>query len=120
MEATSTATALRRLSILSSHFRTHCSYLQVSAFNCSSTDGENQENGCVFCLIVRGEAPALKTHIHIIPRKASDCLWTSESLSRCPLKSDEAQKLADGIKENLSISNNIEDSKGHGSSLIVN
>ncbi|XP_015077031.1 adenylylsulfatase HINT3 [Solanum pennellii] len=199
MEATSTATALRRLSLISSHFRTHCSSLQVSAFNCSSTDGENHENGCVFCMIVRGEAPALKvyeddvclcildanplcfghslvipkshftslqetpssvvaamssklplissavmkatgcdsfnllvnngaaagqviyhTHIHIIPRKASDCLWTSETLSRCPLKSDEAQKLADGIRENLSISNNIEDSKGQGSSLIVN
>ncbi|XP_055830265.1 adenylylsulfatase HINT3 isoform X2 [Solanum dulcamara] len=201
MEATSasTATALRRLSLLSSHFRTHCFSPQVAAFNCSSSNGENQENGCVFCMIVRGEAPALKvyeddvclcildanplcfghslvipkshfpslqetppsvvaamsskvplissavmkatgcdsfnllvnngaaagqviyhTHIHIIPRKESDCLWTSESLSRCPLKSDEAQKLADGIRENLSFSNNIEDSKGQGSSLIVN
>ncbi|XP_025887094.1 histidine triad family protein isoform X2 [Solanum lycopersicum] len=161
MEATSTATALRRLSLISSHFRTHCSSLQVSPFSCSSTDGENHENGCVFCMIVRGKAPALKvvaamssklplissavmkatgcdsfnllvnngaaagqviyhTHIHIIPRKASDCLWTSETLSRCPLKSDEAQKLADGIRENLSISSNIEDSKGQGSSLVVN
>ncbi|CAN4102171.1 unnamed protein product [Withania somnifera] len=198
--SSSTATALRRLSLLSSHFPTHCSSSpQLEAFNCSSTNGENQENGCVFCLIVKGEAPAVKvyeddvclcildanplcfghslvipkshfpslqetppsvvaamsskvplissavmkatdcdsfnllvnngaaagqviyhTHIHIIPRKASDCLWTSESLSRCPLKSDEAQKLADGIRENLLFSNNFEDSKGQGSSFIVN
>lgn len=81
--------------------------------------------GCdSFNLLVNNGAAAgqviYHTHIHIIPRKASDCLWTSETLSRCPLKSDEAQKLADGIRENLSISNNIEDSKGQGSSLIVN
>ncbi|PHT44661.1 hypothetical protein CQW23_13819 [Capsicum baccatum] len=195
------STALRRLSLISSHFPlTHCSSSPHLGFNSSSSsNGENQKNTCVFCLIVRGKAPSIKvyedevclcildanplcfghslvipkshfpslqetppsvvaamsskvplissavmkatgcdsfnllvnngaaagqviyhTHIHIIPRKASDCLWTSESLSRCPLKSDEAQKLADGIRENLSFSNNFEDSKGQGSSLIVN
>ncbi|XP_025887093.1 histidine triad family protein isoform X1 [Solanum lycopersicum] len=181
MEATSTATALRRLSLISSHFRTHCSSLQVSPFSCSSTDGENHENGCVFCMIVRGKAPALKVyeddvclcildanplcfgHSLVIPKshftslqetpssvvaamssklplissavmKATGCdsfnLLVNNgaaagqviyhTLSRCPLKSDEAQKLADGIRENLSISSNIEDSKGQGSSLVVN
>ncbi|XP_059297777.1 adenylylsulfatase HINT3 [Lycium ferocissimum] len=200
MEAT--AIALRRLSLISSHFPTHCSSSsQLTAFNCSSTTNEedNQEIGCVFCLIVRGKSPSLKvyeddvclcildanplcfghslvipkshfsslqetppsvvaamcskvplissavmkatgcdsfnllvnngaaagqviyhTHLHIIPRKASDCLWTSESLTRCSLKSDEALKLADDIRENLSFSNNYEDNKGHGPSLVVN
>ncbi|KAK4363686.1 hypothetical protein RND71_018927 [Anisodus tanguticus] len=65
MEAT--ATALRRLSLLSSHFRTHWSSPQVgfnsSSSSSSSTNGEeNQENSCIFCQIVRGKAPALKVY----------------------------------------------------------
>uniref|UniRef100_A0A5B7AB75 Putative histidine triad nucleotide-binding protein 1 n=1 Tax=Davidia involucrata TaxID=16924 RepID=A0A5B7AB75_DAVIN len=61
------------------------------------------------------------THIHIIPRKARDCLWASESLRRCPLKLDqETSQLADRIREQLLFSDKSEDSKGHGSSLVAN
>ncbi|KAL3517859.1 hypothetical protein ACH5RR_020448 [Cinchona calisaya] len=59
------------------------------------------------------------THIHIIPRKASDCLWASESLRRRKLKLDqEALRLACSIRDRLQLLDNFEDSKGHGSSLI--
>ncbi|KAM1660889.1 hypothetical protein ACFX2K_003827 [Malus domestica] len=61
------------------------------------------------------------THIHIIPRKALDCLWASESLRRRPLNSDqEASRLADHVREQLSISDNSKISKGEGSSLTEN
>ncbi|KAL8026884.1 hypothetical protein ABFX02_14G058700 [Erythranthe guttata] len=51
------------------------------------------------------------THIHIIPRKAHDCLWRSESIRRRPLKLDqEASQLADQIRESLNCANNYEDS----------
>ncbi|KAI9072228.1 hypothetical protein K1719_008961 [Acacia pycnantha] len=42
------------------------------------------------------------THIHIIPRKARDCLWTSESLQRRPLNLDgEASQLVARVQEQL-------------------
>ncbi|CAK7349415.1 unnamed protein product [Dovyalis caffra] len=50
------------------------------------------------------------THIHIIPRKACDCLWTTESLQRNPLNFDqEASRLVNCVREQLS--NISEDSK---------
>ncbi|XP_031255671.1 adenylylsulfatase HINT3-like [Pistacia vera] len=56
------------------------------------------------------------THIHIIPRKARDCLWASESLRRHPLKLDqETSRLADQVRKQLS--NISEDTKGIESSL---
>ncbi|KAH6836813.1 histidine triad nucleotide-binding 3 [Perilla frutescens var. hirtella] len=83
--------------------------------------------GCdSFNLLVNNGAAAgqviYHTHIHIIPRKANDCLWTSESLRRRPLKLDqEISRLADHIRESLTFLNNYEDSKGQGStSLVVN
>ncbi|MBA0769780.1 hypothetical protein Gotri_018479 [Gossypium trilobum] len=43
-----------------------------------------------------------QTHIHIIPRKAGDCLWTSESLHRRTLKVDqETSGLANRVRELL-------------------
>nr|XP_016514605.1 PREDICTED: uncharacterized HIT-like protein MT1300 [Nicotiana tabacum] len=75
-------------------------------------------------LVNNGEAAGqvvFHTHIHIIPRKASDCLWASESLRRRPLKLDqEAKKLGKNIRENLPSLGNIEDSKGQVSDLIGN
>jgi len=51
------------------------------------------------------------THIHIIPRKACDCLWASESLQRRPLKLDEeALRLANSVREQLSFDGKLEDS----------
>ncbi|KAK3029386.1 hypothetical protein RJ639_039730 [Escallonia herrerae] len=61
------------------------------------------------------------THIHIIPRKARDCLWTSESLQRRPLRLDqEASGLADCVREQLSYSDKSIDSKGQASSHVEN
>ncbi|KAF7825866.1 adenylylsulfatase HINT3 [Senna tora] len=52
------------------------------------------------------------THIHIIPRKAYDCLWTSESLQRRPLKLDEeASQLAARVQEQMLPSEITQDSK---------
>ncbi|PIN20937.1 Zinc-binding protein of the histidine triad (HIT) family [Handroanthus impetiginosus] len=82
--------------------------------------------GCdSFNLLVNNGAAAgqvvYHTHIHIIPRKARDCLWTSESIRRHPLKPDqEASRLANCIRENLSFVNLYEDSKGQDSSLVGN
>ncbi|KAL2508237.1 histidine triad nucleotide-binding 3 [Forsythia ovata] len=82
--------------------------------------------GCdAFNLLVNNGAAAgqvvFHTHIHIIPRKAHDCLWASESLRRRPLTLDqEASHLANCIRENLSFSNNLEDIKVQSSSLIGN
>nr|GMD28041.1 adenylylsulfatase HINT3 [Ipomoea batatas] len=75
-----------------------------------------------FNLLVNNGAAAgqvvFHTHIHIIPRKASDCLWASESLRRRKLKLDhEALQLAYSIREKLPFFDNLEDSKGQGSSL---
>ncbi|KAM7262871.1 hypothetical protein ACFE04_000554 [Oxalis oulophora] len=66
--------------------------------------------GCEsFNLLVNSGAPAgqviYHTHIHIIPRKPSDCLWTSESFGsrRRTLNFDQsAYKLADHVREQLS------------------
>ncbi|XP_047310986.1 adenylylsulfatase HINT3 [Impatiens glandulifera] len=42
------------------------------------------------------------THLHIIPRKTHDCLWTSESLRRLPLKlGQEALRLLEEIRKEL-------------------
>ncbi|KAK8694156.1 hypothetical protein V6N13_071713 [Hibiscus sabdariffa] len=59
-----------------------------------------------FNLLVNNGAAAgqviFHTHIHIIPRKADDCLWTSESLHRRPLKIDsETSGLANRVRELL-------------------
>ncbi|KAL5865803.1 hypothetical protein ACOSQ3_003317 [Xanthoceras sorbifolium] len=64
--------------------------------------------GCdSFNLLVNNGAAAgqviFHTHIHIIPRKASDCLWASESLMRRPLKLDkETSQLTNQVREQLS------------------
>ncbi|KAL3649274.1 Histidine triad nucleotide-binding protein 3 [Castilleja foliolosa] len=63
--------------------------------------------GCdSFNLLVNNGAAAgqviYHTHIHVIPRKAHDCLWTSESLRRRPMKLDqEASQLAARVRESL-------------------
>ncbi|KAK4573666.1 hypothetical protein RGQ29_031567 [Quercus rubra] len=64
-----------------------------------------------FNLVVNNGASAgqviFHTHIHIIPRKAHDCLWPSENLRRRRLKLDQdVFKLVDCVREQLSISNN--------------
>ncbi|KAI4356324.1 hypothetical protein L6164_000355 [Bauhinia variegata] len=52
------------------------------------------------------------THVHIIPRKAYDCLWASESLRRHPLNLDkEASQLAARVQEQLMLSDIWQDSK---------
>ncbi|BBH09983.1 histidine triad nucleotide-binding 3 [Prunus dulcis] len=73
------------------------------------------DSGLLSCYI------AIRTHIHIIPRKALDCLWASESLQRRPLNLDqEAPRLVDRVREQLSLPDDSEDSKGQGSSLTRN
>ncbi|XP_050252462.1 adenylylsulfatase HINT3 isoform X3 [Quercus robur] len=64
-----------------------------------------------FNLVVNNGASAgqviFHTHIHIIPQKAHDCLWPSESLRRRRLKLDQdVFKLVDSVREQLSVSNN--------------
>ncbi|EXB84498.1 hypothetical protein L484_015829 [Morus notabilis] len=62
------------------------------------------------------------THIHIIPRKARDCLWASESLRRHPLQLDgEASRLANRVREqlSLSLSSNAKESEGEEASSLV-
>lgn len=59
-----------------------------------------------FNLLVNNGASAgqvvFHTHIHIIPRRAHDCLWTTESLRRRPLKfNHEASQLASCVREQL-------------------
>ncbi|PSR94961.1 Adenylylsulfatase [Actinidia chinensis var. chinensis] len=81
--------------------------------------------GCdSFNLLVNNGASAgqviFHTHLHIIPRKARDCLWASESLPSRPLKLDqETSKLADRIRKELLFSDNSKDDVGQGSSLSV-
>ncbi|XAR58769.1 hypothetical protein NMG60_11014300 [Bertholletia excelsa] len=61
------------------------------------------------------------THLHIIPRKARDCLWASESLPRRPLKLDqETNLLADRIRKELLVLDSSEDNKAQGSALMMN
>ncbi|XP_027114096.1 adenylylsulfatase HINT3-like [Coffea arabica] len=80
--------------------------------------------GCdSFNLLVNNGAAAgqviFHTHIHIIPRKASDCLWASESLRRRKLKLDqEALRLARSIRDRLQFVESFDESKGQGSSLL--
>ncbi|KAK9053555.1 hypothetical protein SSX86_024629 [Deinandra increscens subsp. villosa] len=76
-----------------------------------------------FNLLVNNGADAgqviFHTHIHIIPRRAQDYLWASESLKRQPLKLDqEACHLVNSIKQQLSFEDRFEDSKDHGTTLI--
>ncbi|KAK4408703.1 60S ribosomal protein L32-1 [Sesamum angolense] len=177
------ALARRRLALFASHVSPPAGTSLptcLSASACAShTNGDKQikkgdSSVCVFCKIIGGEAPAVKsakvqhwkdsekiiaamcskvplisnavmkatgcdsfnllvnngaaagqviyhTHIHIIPRKAHDCLWTSESLPRRWLKLDqEASQLANRIRESIVFVNNYEsdDSKGQASSLV--
>lgn len=52
------------------------------------------------------------THIHVIPRKAYDSLWTSESLRRYPLNLDEeTSQLAARVQEQMLLSNICHDRK---------
>ncbi|CAN1172366.1 Adenylylsulfatase HINT3 [Linum perenne] len=73
-----------------------------------------------FNLLVNNGAAAgqviYHTHIHIIPRKTNDCLWTTESLPRYPLIFDqEASHLVSSVREQLL--NVSSDYKGHESGL---
>ncbi|PWA40027.1 hypothetical protein CTI12_AA566670 [Artemisia annua] len=137
----------RRLSIIASHIHpvnpvtvaNSSSSGVVSSSKCSESEKEcsnlsSSESDCVFCKIVKGDSPALKlyeddscvcfldnnpTHVHIIPRRARDRLWASESLQRHPLKSDpEVLHLVDNIRQQLSFVEGFENSKDHGSTLI--
>ncbi|KAK7845596.1 dicer-like protein 4 [Quercus suber] len=47
-----------------------------------------------------------QTHIHIIPRKAHDCLWPSEFRGRRLKLDQDVFKLVDSVREQLSVSNN--------------
>ncbi|XP_040995546.1 adenylylsulfatase HINT3 [Juglans microcarpa x Juglans regia] len=82
--------------------------------------------GCdSFNLLVNNGAEAgqviFHTHIHIIPRKARDCLWPSESLRRHPLKLDQNTfKLVNCVQEELSPAGNTEDVNDRGSTLAKN
>ncbi|KAG2669671.1 hypothetical protein I3760_14G042900 [Carya illinoinensis] len=82
--------------------------------------------GCdSFNLLVNNGAEAgqviFHTHIHIIPRKARDCLWPSESLRRHPLKLDQNTfKLVNCVQEELSPAGNTKDGNDQGSALAKN
>ncbi|KAK2414017.1 Histidine triad nucleotide-binding protein 3 [Trifolium repens] len=74
--------------------------------------------GCnSFNLLINNGAAAgqviFHTHMHIIPRKAFDCLWTSESLLRRPLNlnDEKVSQLAACIQEQLMVSDICEESK---------
>ncbi|GAB2254322.1 hypothetical protein Droror1_Dr00022131 [Drosera rotundifolia] len=80
--------------------------------------------GCdSFNLLVNNGAAAgqviFHTHIHLIPRKASDCLWASESLRRLSLQLDtEASQLAKCIRDQMSIaSDDVIEMQNQGTSL---
>ncbi|KAK9138928.1 hypothetical protein Sjap_009522 [Stephania japonica] len=67
-------------------------------------------------LVNTGEAAGqviFHTHLHIIPRKARDRLWTSKSFRRLTIQENhEATQLADCIKKHLILQeNNCEDEK---------
>lgn len=70
-----------------------------------------------FNLLINNGAAAgqviFHTHMHIIPRKAFDCLWTSESLLRRPLNlnDEKVSQLAACIQEQLMVSDICEESK---------
>ncbi|CAJ2670047.1 unnamed protein product [Trifolium pratense] len=74
--------------------------------------------GCnSFNLLINNGAAAgqviFHTHMHIIPRKAFDCLWNSESLLRHPLNLDDEKvsQLATSIQEQLMVSDICQESK---------
>nr|KYP48196.1 hypothetical protein KK1_030148 [Cajanus cajan] len=74
--------------------------------------------GCSsFNLLVNNGAAAgqviYHTHMHIIPRKAFDCLWASESLLRRPLNlnDEKVSQLADRIQKQLLPSEICQDTK---------
>ncbi|XP_038702972.1 adenylylsulfatase HINT3 isoform X2 [Tripterygium wilfordii] len=75
--------------------------------------------GCdSFNLVVNnGEAAGqviFHTHMHIIPRKNCDGLWSTESLRRCPLNFDQkSAQFVDHVREQLS--DIFEDRKGQES-----
>ncbi|KAJ8433064.1 hypothetical protein Cgig2_015427 [Carnegiea gigantea] len=106
------------------------SLLYVIAAMCSKipiiSDAIKKATECdSFNLLVNNGAAAgqviFHTHIHIIPRKACDRLWASESLRRLSLKLDEeASQLAESIRQHLSIAGKGEDFKGQGSNLASN
>ncbi|GMH30968.1 hypothetical protein Nepgr_032811 [Nepenthes gracilis] len=82
--------------------------------------------GCdSFNLLVNNGAAAgqviFHTHLHIIPRKACDRLWDSESLRRLSLQfNKETSQLVERIRHQLSFSSNTEEMKSHGSPLAGN
>uniref|UniRef100_A0A1D1XZ05 Putative HIT-like protein Rv1262c/MT1300 n=1 Tax=Anthurium amnicola TaxID=1678845 RepID=A0A1D1XZ05_9ARAE len=78
-----------------------------------------------FNLLVNSGAAAgqviFHTHLHIIPRKENDCLWTSESSLRRPLKpSLETVNLVNDIREQLSFPNRSVSVGDHESKLDEN
>ncbi|KAK4782400.1 hypothetical protein SAY86_016502 [Trapa natans] len=75
-----------------------------------------------FNLLINNGAAAgqviFHTHIHIIPRKESDCLWTSESIRRSRLNFDgEAYQFVERVRAEMLPSNTLEESKGQESGL---
>ncbi|KAK8466615.1 hypothetical protein PHAVU_008G134700 [Phaseolus vulgaris] len=74
-------------------------------------------NTCSFNLLVNNGAAAgqviYHTHIHIIPRKAYDCLWASESLlrRRVNLDDEKVSQLAARIRKQLLPSDMSQESK---------
>ncbi|XP_057964618.1 adenylylsulfatase HINT3 [Malania oleifera] len=116
------------LIIPKSHFSTlEATPAPVVAAMCSKipfiSNAIMKATGCdSFNLLVNNGAAAgqviFHAHIHIIPRKASDCLWDSESLRRIPLKlGQEASQLVDRVQEMLTLSDHSEDGSGQGSGL---
>ncbi|KAJ0053881.1 hypothetical protein Pint_01470 [Pistacia integerrima] len=92
-----------------------CSKVPIISNAIMKTTGSDSFNLLVNNGVAAGQV-IFHTHIHIIPRKARDCLWASESLRRHPLKLDqETSRLADQVRKQLS--NISEDTKGIESSL---
>lgn len=87
------------------------------------SDAIKKATGCdSFNLLVNNGAAAgqviFHTHIHIIPRKACDRLWASESLRRLSLKLDEeASQLAESIRQHLSLASKSDNCKAQASNL---
>ncbi|XP_052187235.1 adenylylsulfatase HINT3 isoform X3 [Diospyros lotus] len=97
------------------------SHYTKSSFSFSASNSSTYS----FNLLVNNGAPAgqviFHTHLHIIPRKARDGLWTCESLPRHPLKLDqETSQLADRVCKELLFSENSEESMSQGSNLLAN
>ncbi|GAB2282423.1 Histidine triad nucleotide-binding protein 3 [Dionaea muscipula] len=90
------------------------------------TNAIKKATGCdSFNLLVNNGAAAgqviFHTHIHLIPRKARDCLWASESLRRLSLQLDkDASQLAECIRGHLSFSNDAQETGSQGTSFAGN